>query len=75
METKSYYSQGNEKKRLLADDHLDSQEFDFLQNFASDIDELQQRASGHAETCLSVVNNSSGRKSNLIRPVSELRDA
>ena len=75
MERKSYHSLGNGKKRLLADDHLDTQEFDFLQNFASDIDDLQQHTPGHAELCLSVVNTSSEEVSKRIGHVSELRDA
>lgn len=75
MEMKLYHSLGKERKMLLADDHLDTQEFDFLQNFASDIDDLQQRASGHAELCLSVVNTSSENTSKRIGPVTELRDA
>jgi len=58
MEMSFYYLLGREKGRFLVDNHLDSKEFDFLQNFASDIDELQLHGTNHAELCLRVINAS-----------------
>jgi hypothetical protein len=59
MEMEFYYSEDREKKRILVDDHLDTREFDFLQNFASDIDDLRLHDANHAEMCLAVINASS----------------
>lgn len=58
MMTNFYYSGPEEKRKFLVDDHLDSTEFDFMQNFASDIDEIRSGGANHAEFCLSVVNSS-----------------
>ncbi len=58
MEMETYYAESNEKKRYLSDDHLDTREFDFMQNFASDIDDIRTHGADAAENCLSVVNTS-----------------
>ncbi len=58
MEMEFYYSEDREKKRILVDDHLDTREFDFLQNFASDIDEMRTYDANNAEMCLAVINAS-----------------
>ena len=58
MEMKFYYAENVEKKRYLSDDHLDTREFDFMQNFASDIDDMRTHSPENAEKCLTVVNTS-----------------
>jgi hypothetical protein len=58
MEMEFYYSGDKEKKRFLSDDNLDTREFDFLQNFASDIDDIRIHGAEHAELCLTVVSAS-----------------
>ncbi|MBN2331357.1 MAG: hypothetical protein JXC85_06080 [Candidatus Aenigmarchaeota archaeon] len=53
-----YYSEKTAKKRCLSDDHLDTREFDFMQKFASDIDEIRTHGAEQTEKCLTVVNTS-----------------
>lgn len=59
MSTEFYYSMERGKKRFLSDDNLDSESFDFMQNFASWIDEIRVGSISHSEFCLSVINASS----------------
>jgi hypothetical protein len=56
-----YYSVAEkEKKRFIADDLLDSEDFDFLQSFASDIDEIRINSSKNVDMCLGIINASLG---------------
>ncbi len=58
MEMKFYYAENVERKRYLSDDHLDTREFDFMQNLANEIDDISTHGAEHVEKCLTVVNTS-----------------
>ena len=58
MSAEFYYALQNERKRLSSDEFLDSETFEFMQNFASEIEELAVAASASADFCLSVLRGS-----------------
>jgi hypothetical protein len=75
MDLTFYYSLNKEKRNFLVDDHLDSEEFDFLQNFASDVDQLHHHGGYHAELCLNVINASgSNAWRGFFGPILEVSD-
>jgi hypothetical protein len=55
-----YYSPERGKKRFILEDFLDSEDFDFLETIASDVDQMRLDSAGPSELCLSVINASLG---------------
>jgi hypothetical protein len=60
MAAQFYYSSEREKKRFIVQDQLDSEEFDFFESIANDVDQLRLDSTGPAEVCLGVINASLG---------------
>jgi len=58
MSAEFYYALQNERKRLSSDEFLDSETFVFMQNFASELEELAVSAPGPVDFCLSVLRGS-----------------
>jgi hypothetical protein len=58
MLTEFYSNLGEARKRQLSDDYLDTGEFDFMQSFSNEIENIRAEAQDESEDCLSVVNSS-----------------
>jgi len=70
-EATGYYHSLQGKKKDYVKSDLDSENFDFFQKFANEIEELRVNSPDQAEFCLQVVNSSAihGWSRNLRRPV------
>jgi len=53
-----YYALDAGKRRVHTDDYLDTDTFDFVQNFASDLDVIIAESHDQSEACLSVIRSS-----------------
>ena len=76
MVTEFYETAGNGKKRIVDDEFIDSPDFEFLQKFSSEIDEIRISNSNHLEHCLDIISAAVGGLScSRLKPASVQGDS